>query len=51
MTDFDNYQTAGAIGTNLGRFIEIGAGPWTQSLWMIQKRQFTLDQYVIMEPG
>jgi hypothetical protein len=39
MTDFDQYKSVGAVGSSLGKFIEIGAGPWTQSLWMIKKRQ------------
>ena len=51
MRDFNFYRDVGAPGTNLGNFIEVGAGPWTQSLWMIQQRKFQVENYVIMEPG
>jgi len=51
MRDFNFYGDVGAPGTNLGNFIEVGAGPWTQSLWMIQQRKFQVENYVIMEPG
>jgi hypothetical protein len=40
MTDFDEYKSVGGIGTDLGNMIEVGSGPWTQSLWMIKKRDF-----------
>jgi SAM-dependent methyltransferase len=51
LKDFDNYVSVGAQGKNLGNFIEVGTGPWTQSLSMLKARGFTVDKYVIMEPG
>lgn len=51
LLDFAEYSDVGPIGTNLGLFVEVGAGPWTQSLWMMRKRNFTVDKYVLLEPG
>ena len=51
MKDFKEYVDVGADGANLGNFIEVGSGPWTQSLAMMKKRSFKVDKYVIMEPG
>lgn len=51
MLDFDEYAAVGAAGTNLGLFVEVGAGPWTQSLWMMKRRNFTVDKYILLEPG
>jgi SAM-dependent methyltransferase len=51
MRDFDNYSALGPPGRNLGALIEVGSGPWTQSLWMVQKRQYDVQQYILLEPG
>lgn len=51
MIDFDQYKSVGRDGTNLGTFIEVGAGPWTQSLPMIHARKFVVDKYVLLEPN
>jgi SAM-dependent methyltransferase len=51
MTDFDEYKPVGEIGANLGNFMEVGSGPWTQSYWMMKSRQFKVDRYVVLDPG
>ncbi|GMI02210.1 hypothetical protein TrST_g14275 [Triparma strigata] len=51
LKDFSNYVSVGADGNNLGNFIEVGTGPWTQSLTMMKARGFSVNKYVIMEPG
>ena len=51
MADFDGYAAVGERGANLGVFLEVGSGPWTQSLPMLKKREFTVDKFVILEPG
>jgi hypothetical protein len=37
MKDFNGYKSVGPAGTNLGTMIEVGAGPWTQSMWMMRR--------------
>jgi len=49
--DFHEYREVAPDGANLGTLMEIGAGPWTQSLWMLRQRNFTLDQYIILDPS
>ena len=51
MTDFDEYKPVGEIGANLGNFMEVGSGPWTQSYWMMKSRKFKVDRYVVLDPG
>ena len=34
-----------------GAFLEVGAGPWTQSHYMLQARSYSVDRYVILEPN
>jgi hypothetical protein len=51
LTDFDDYKPVGEIGANLGNFMEVGSGPWTQSYWMMRSRQFKVDRYVVLDPG
>jgi SAM-dependent methyltransferase len=51
LVDFNNYVSIGADGSDLGNFIEVGTGPWTQSLTMMKKRGFNVNKYVILEPG
>ena len=51
VTDFDDYRPVGPDGANLGIFLEVGAGPWTQSWWMMQRRNFKVDKYVLLDPG
>jgi SAM-dependent methyltransferase len=51
MRDFNEYKSVGIDGSNLGYFLEVGAGPWTQSLAMMRKRSFTVEKYAVMEPG
>jgi SAM-dependent methyltransferase len=51
MSDFNEYKSVGPTGTNLGAFIEVGAGPWTQSLPMIHARKFQVERYVLLEPN
>ncbi|GMH58355.1 hypothetical protein TrRE_jg5422 [Triparma retinervis] len=51
LTDFDDYKPVGEVGANLGNFMEVGSGPWTQSYWMMRSRQFKVDRYVVLDPG
>jgi SAM-dependent methyltransferase len=51
MIDFDRYRSVGQDGSNLGLFMEVGAGPWTQSLYMIRERKFRVERYVVLEPN
>ena len=51
MQDFNQYADVGPIGADLGVFLEVGSGPWTQSLPMLTKREFTVQKYVLLEPG
>ena len=51
LTDFDEYRPVGEDGANLGKFLEVGAGPWTQSKWMMKQRGFKVDRYVLLDPG
>jgi len=51
IVDFASYEAVGPVGSNLGTFLEIGAGPWTQSKYMIELRQFHVDKYVLLEPN
>ena len=51
MHDFNHYKDVGEIGSDLGVFLEVGSGPWTQSLPMLREREFTVTKYVLLEPG
>ena len=51
MHDFDNYRAVAPDGTNLGTLVEIGSGPWTQSLPMLRARGFSVDRYVLLDPS
>ncbi|GMI11009.1 hypothetical protein TrLO_g13128 [Triparma laevis f. longispina] len=48
---FDLYREVGEIGANLGNFLEVGCGPWTQSVTMMKTRAFDVEKYVLLEPG
>ena len=45
MQGFSEYKHVGPDGLNLGMFMEVGAGPWTQSLFMMEKRRFSADKF------
>jgi SAM-dependent methyltransferase len=51
MRDFEGYQALGPRGTNLGTVLEIGAGPWTQSVPILRARNFTAKKLILLEPN
>lgn len=43
LIDFEEYRPVGPDGTNLGTLLEVGTGPWTQSIAMMEARGFVAD--------
>ena len=43
MTDFAEYKPVGEDGTNLGKVLEVGTGPWPPSYWMLKRRKFDVE--------
>jgi SAM-dependent methyltransferase len=51
MRDFGDYRSVAPDGANLGVTLELGAGPWTQSVWMLRARKYSVSKLVLLDPG
>ena len=51
LRDFHNYEALGPKGSDLGTVLELGAGPWTQSVFMIRRRDFRVKQLILLDPS